>query len=365
MTGFQLVCRKCDERFVLHKLKLISLLLALSACATTSAEPSVSETISPTETQCWTSPLTGLCADETTPVLIVKIDDVSQARPQWSLNQADVVVVEPVEGGLTRLFAIYQSTAPTTLGPIRSARVSDIDLAAAFTKPGLAYSGASSKTSPFLWKSTLQLVGAPQGSTGYFRDSDRPAPHNLMGNYEEILQRIEKPENASIANMSGWSFSDKPTLGKEILWFRAQWPGSKKTFIWNSDLEKWSMKVYEEDLVTQVGENEFEDVVADTIFVMNTELMPLPYKTHATSPTPYPRTYGEGSGFVLSQGTVIEAIWKRPTLSDLPRWYTTSGKEIAVAKGRSWWLVLADNDTQVIRYPKIKNSPSPSESASS
>lgn len=350
---------------MLRKAWLALLALTLAACSSTSAVPSNSETVSPTETQCWSSPLTGLCADESSPVLVVKIDDVSAARPQWSLNMADVIVVEPVEGGLTRLFAVYQSTKPTTLGPIRSARVSDVDLAAAFAEPGLAYSGASSKTSPFLWKSSLQLVGAPQGSSGYFRDNDRPAPHNLMGKYDEILERIEKPEAAQISNLAGWNFSDKPTLGKEILWFRAEWPGSKKTFTWNKTLKKWSMKVYEEDLLTQIGADEFEDAVTDTVFVMNTKLMPLPYKTNAISPTPYPKTYGTGSGYVLSQGTVIEAIWKRPTLADLPRWYTTTGKEISIAKGRAWWLVLADNDSQTIRYPKVKKSPSPSESASS
>lgn len=349
----------------MRKLTLIAMAFVLSACASASVTPSESQSPSTSESQCWNSPLTGKCAESENPVLIVKIDDVSDARPQWSLNLADVVVVEPVEGGLTRLFAVYQSTKPTTLGPIRSARVSDVDLAAAFGQPGLAYSGASSKTSPFLWESTLQLVGAPQGGTGYFRESTRSAPHNLMGNYEEIVGRIKNPELAKISSLEGWKFSDQPTLGKEILWFRAEWPGSKKTFTWDKTKQKWAMKVYEEDLKTQIGDGEYEDAVTDTVFIMNTSLMPLPYKTHASSPTPYPKTYGTGTGYVLSQGTLIEAIWKRPTLQDFPRWYTTAGKEISIVKGQAWWLILADNDSYTIRYPKVKKTPTPSESASS
>lgn len=348
-----------------RKVLFFGLAIFLAACSTNSATPSSSDTLEPTETACWTSPLTGLCADETVPTLVVKIDDVSDARPQWSLNLADVVIVEPVEGGLTRLFAVYQSTAPTTLGPIRSARISDVDLAGAFGKPGLAYSGASSKTSPYLWKSSLQLVGAPQGGTGYYRDNERYIPHNLLGTYQEILARIKKPENALLGNRTGWKFSPSPTLGEEISWFRAEWPGSKKSFAWSKSLNKWTMKVYEEDLKTLVGDNQLEDAVTDTVFVMQTKLMPLPYKTHAISPTPYPKTYGEGTGFVLTKGTVIKAIWKRATISDMPRWYTLGGKEISVSTGKAWWLVLADHDSYTIKYPKVSKSPTPSESASS
>lgn len=348
-----------------RRVSFILLALVLSACANSSTNPNDSASITPTESACWSSPLTGNCADETVPTLVVKIDDVSEARPQWSLNLADIVIVEPVEGGLTRLFAVFQSTAPQTLGPIRSARVSDIDLAGAFGRPGLAYSGASSKTSPFLWKSTLQLVGAPQGSTGYYRDENRNVPHNLLGTYSEILGRIKKPDAALLGDRIGWKFSDKPTLGEKISWFRAEWPGSKKTFTWSESLGKWTMKVYEDDLKTLVGDNQLEDAITDTVFVMQTNLMPLPYKTHAVSPTPYPKTYGSGTGYVLTKGTIIEAVWKRPTINDLPRWYTKAGKEISVAKGKAWWLVLADHDSFTIKYPKPPKSPTPSESASS
>lgn len=344
---------------------LVVVAIFLVACSNTTATPTNSVSNTPTVPACWTSPITGLCADETVPTLVVKIDDVSDARPQWSLNVADVIIVEPVEGGLTRLFAVYQSEKPQTLGPIRSARVSDVDLAAAFGKPGLAYSGASSKTSPFLWKSTLQLVGAPQGSTGYYRDNERYMPHNLLGTYADILERIKKPDDALLGNRIGWKFSDKPTVGKELIWFKAQWPASEKTFAWDEVSNKWTMKVYDEDLKTLVSDEQLEDAVTDNIFVMQTNLIPLPYKTHAISPTPYPKTYGEGTGFVLTQGTIIEAIWKRPSITDLPRWYTLKGKEIAVTPGKSWWLVMSEKDDFAIKYPKPTSSPGPSESATS
>ena len=45
-------------------------------------------------------------------VLAVKIDDTEAAHPQIGLEEADVVYVEQVEGGLTRLAAIFSSKIP-------------------------------------------------------------------------------------------------------------------------------------------------------------------------------------------------------------------------------------------------------------
>ena len=62
------------------------------------------------------------------PVLVVKIDDTRQAHPQIGLEDADIVYIEQVEGGLTRLAAIFSSRIPSHIGPVRSARISDIEL---------------------------------------------------------------------------------------------------------------------------------------------------------------------------------------------------------------------------------------------
>lgn len=159
---------------------LIGAVLLTAACASNSGAPSSSgsgnpsqtETSSASPTACWESPLTGLCAEQSQPVLVVKIDDVKEARPQFHLNQADLVLVEPVEGGLTRLMAVFQSQQPDIVGPVRSARITDTDLVPAFGRPGFAYSGSQQKLVPYLKAAPMQMVGAPQGGTGYSRLND-------------------------------------------------------------------------------------------------------------------------------------------------------------------------------------------------
>src|SRR5690348_9771369 len=58
------------------------------------------------------------------PAITVKINN-TDARPQAGIDQADVVYEEVVEGGITRLAAIFNSHAPDKVGPVRSVRRTD------------------------------------------------------------------------------------------------------------------------------------------------------------------------------------------------------------------------------------------------
>lgn len=343
------------------KRHLAVLIVSLFVTSCASEMPSQTETSpSPTQTPCWVSPLTGLCADESVPVLAVKIDDVSAARPQWALHQSDVIVVEPVEGGLTRLFAVYQSVIPTTLGPIRSARITDVDIAAAFGEPGFAYSGASRRTSPFLWRSTMQLVGAPQGGLGYSRASDRYAPHNLMGNYVDIVSRIKNVSKARLGQRSAWAFldaADTPIPGRKLVSVTAAWPTSEKTFTWDSILKAWLISA--DGKPTQsLSDAGTQRASATTVFVMETSVLETWY-LNSGGATPYLKTFGEGKGWVLMNGEAIEATWNRPTIQDFPRWFTPEGVEIKVPRGNVWWLLMSDRDEMKFKWVKSA-SPSPS-----
>ncbi len=54
------------------------------------------------------------------PPLSAKIDNHPSARPQVGLDEADIVFEELVEGGLTRYVAVWHSSLPAEIGPVRS-----------------------------------------------------------------------------------------------------------------------------------------------------------------------------------------------------------------------------------------------------
>ena len=89
--------------------------------------------------------LTGLKAGEeitSKAIIAVKVDNVRQARPQWGLDQADVIFEENVEQA-TRFVALFHSNEPDRIGPVRSARTGDIDILSGMNRPILVWSGGN------------------------------------------------------------------------------------------------------------------------------------------------------------------------------------------------------------------------------
>jgi hypothetical protein len=125
-------------------------------------------------------PLTGRPGIPAGPVVVVKVDNTAAARPQWGINQADVVYVEQVEGGLTRLIAVYASHRPARVGPVRSVRGSDPELLAQYGPMALAFSGGAVNELASFRASGLVHASPAAHPRAYTRVRSRPAPYNLV-----------------------------------------------------------------------------------------------------------------------------------------------------------------------------------------
>ncbi|MFM8993404.1 MAG: DUF3048 domain-containing protein, partial [Actinomycetota bacterium] len=87
---------------------------AVAPTTTVAPEPTTTTTTIPPIL----APLTNLPVDApiTRPALVVKIDNHPKARPQWGLNQADIVYEENVEM-LTRFAAVFHTNDSDPVGP--------------------------------------------------------------------------------------------------------------------------------------------------------------------------------------------------------------------------------------------------------
>ena len=123
-------------------------------------------------------------------ILVVKIDDSNPAHPQIGVEDADLVYVEQVEGGITRLAAIYTSKLPPLIGPVRSARISDLEILSQFGRVGFAYSGAQSKMRPVIAAANLENLSAERNPPSiYGKDPNRPGPVNMILKPDLLLDR--------------------------------------------------------------------------------------------------------------------------------------------------------------------------------
>jgi hypothetical protein len=144
---------------------LVSVLAVIGAACSKSKPKATLPPATTTTAPAAVYPLTGLpatnSANATRPALTIKIDNVPDARPQAGVNAADVVYEEIVEGGFTRLVGVYQSSDADDIGPVRSVRPTDPDLAAPFGGV-FGFSGGSARFEALI-RSTPGLTAVSEG----------------------------------------------------------------------------------------------------------------------------------------------------------------------------------------------------------
>ena len=184
--------------------------------------------------------LTGLVGRDG-PLLVVKIDDTRQAHPQVGLKSADIVYIEQVEGGLTRLAAVYSSTIPEVVGPVRSARVSDIELFAQYGKVGFSFSGAQRKFLPEIASANLADIGAMRyGPNFYSNDPNRIAPYAMMVQAKNLMsEALQRNPDIALSKPMGWTFSEESPPNQKFDSVEITWPASRYRANWSATEKRW------------------------------------------------------------------------------------------------------------------------------
>jgi hypothetical protein len=135
-----------------------------------------------------TCPLTGQPAPGGTvparPALGVKIGNYTGDRPSSGLNSADIVYEEPVEGGITRLVAVFQCQAPALVGDLRSARQPDAGILSQLSDPLFVHAGGIPPVLSLMANSPLIDKDLYQGdrSSSIIFPPGRVAPYSTFVN---------------------------------------------------------------------------------------------------------------------------------------------------------------------------------------
>ncbi len=137
------------------------------------------------------APLTGLpttTAKAKRCSVMVKIGNTAEASPQAGLDAADVVYEEVVDGGITRLAAVFQSHAPTKVGGLRSTRPTDHDLVQPLGGV-FAFSGGNAIELNAMNGVSAQMVDETAAGPMFTRDPSRSVPNNLFADVSQLYAR--------------------------------------------------------------------------------------------------------------------------------------------------------------------------------
>ncbi len=281
------------------------------------------------------------------PIVVVKIDDTNEAHPQVGIDKADLIYIEQVEGGLVRLAALFSSKLPDYIGPVRSARISDIDLLAQFGKVAFFYSGAQSKLYPVIKEANLFDIGAMHESPKiYTRDPDRIAPYDMVLYGPEVKKRIADLDVATTKDF-GFTFGDLVKKGRRISSVKVNWPAASYSANWNG--KSWDLLHNGKADVTSDG----IQISPSTFIIQTVVITDSEYQDKLGGVTPLSITVGEGTGWVLRDGFAIKAKWNRPDASSGTTWSDLDGNEIKMAAGQVW-VALTDQAPEFTAPPSKK-----------
>jgi hypothetical protein len=260
----------------------------------------------------------------------VKIDNTQAGHPKYNVDQADLVYEEVVEGGITRLAAVFNSKNPDRVGPVRSVRKSD-HLIVTPLRGVFAYSGGAPDSVQSIQQAPVVRLDESAAGDAMFRDHSRNAPWNLYANVDRMYGSCTDP-----APGPQFSYRDPKqpvTGGKPVLSalvnFRA---GFEVRWTWDPPSATWKRRIFGEPEVTATG---FQFAPQNVVMIF------APY----TGGDPRPEYFmygaeaqlvGTGPAKVLTGGKLIEGTWTRPNASSPTTLEDAAGNEIRLAPGQTW-----------------------------
>ena len=269
------------------------------------------------------------------PAVVVKIDNIDQARPQTGIAAADVVYEELVEGGLTRLAAVFQSSYPSAVGPVRSGRLTDEGIGDDLNHPVFVMSGTNGIFLPILRSQPWTDVDGGNHGGEFWRGAG-VAPHNLFTNVssDAKLDSVHQPP-APLFQFRAAGTPPSNTDSASASHLGIGFGGASITWDFNAQSGQWMR-----------GQNGTPDVDSShtQLAATNVVVMFVSYYTslrvsgEGVGPQPIPAGIMTGTGtvWVLSGDRVVKGTWNRPSLTAVATYTDGAGQPIMLAPGKTW-----------------------------
>lgn len=270
-------------------------------------------------------PLTGEPVNGATPrrpVLVTKIDNSSDSRPQIGLSKADLITEELVEGGITRLAVFYYQQLPAVAGPVRSMRASDIGI----VLPAHGVIVGSGAAPPTLARLSAAHITFFQGSgAGYYRDYNRIAPHNLMVRMPALAATVRRKAIVPASYLPWGSASSlpggTPAAGLDAVFSRSS------TTSW-----KYTGGTYTNTNSNAAAGDQFHP---DTVLVLRVREGNAGYLDPAGNTVPETLYYGSGAAMVFHGGKMVRATWSKKN-RQTPVTLSTAAGALKIPAGHVW-----------------------------
>ncbi len=272
------------------------------------------------------------------PALSGKIDNHPSARPQVGLDEADIVFEELVEGGLTRYIAVWHSSLPAEIGPVRSVRPMDPEIVSPFGGV-FAYSGGQVRFIQMMQGAPVYnaIHGQPDTEDTFYRTSAKVAPHNVLVKAPELVDQhlnLPAPER-QFAYAPSMEESTAVVAGSPLTSMNPRFSGfSSPTWEWDGT----------QGLFLRFQTNGAADSASSGTQIFATNVVVLQVGIDVVEDIPTTRLVNQGKGWIATGGSILEINWFKATPESPIILTTDDGEEVRLGVGNTW-IELIPNDS--------------------
>lgn len=280
--------------------------------------------------------------------LAVKVENHPASRPHAGLSHADVVYEHLTEGGITRFTAIYYCQDTPKIGPVRSARFIDLELAAIY-RSAMAFSGTSPGLMPLFQNSDFvdRIIspGPPYGHPGFHREPREGVAieHTMFTEGETLWNILETRDLNQRPAFETIPFSvEAPPDGEPATQIQVPYPHRLMGVEYTYDS---SSGVYLRFLASAPhlealdGEQlAFENIVVIIANHVDTDIIE---DTYSMAPSIQIQIWGTGPAILFRDGQAYQGLWARPEREDMLVLRDVTGQvPIPLKPGHTWVEVV-------------------------
>jgi hypothetical protein len=297
------------------------------------------------------NPLTGeLIGDEITlnrRPLAVKISNAPPkwVRPQSGLIEADLIFEHVTEAGITRFTILIYGKSPPKVGPIRSARLIDLELPAMYDA-ALVYSGSSEGVREKLLESDFRSRILFAFESGYYRSGEaKPLEHTLYALPNELWETLEAKglNQRPVFNTFTAFNSDPPANGQPATDVTIDYDWTLINWVFDPESGRYQRWIDGEPHLDQNSGDQVNTANVIVVFadhVQDPDICEQLINGICTAYSVEINLLGSGPAIIFRDGMRYDGIWTRNNRYDMLTFYDNDGEPLPLQVGNSWIQII-------------------------
>lgn len=267
-------------------------------------------------------------------VVAVSIDNHPKARKQAGLSEAEIVYEVEVEFPYTRYIAVFQTSEPKLIGPVRSARPYMIYISSEYDSLFTHVGGSPDAFAKLSSLNIADIDGLYTSALWRYNNTNKYMPHNVYTTLKSLRNFAKNKNYRNTSNFTGYAFNSSDTDLDELEELddannvKITYNKFNNTsYVYDSENKNYTRY---KDGIEDLDENDNAQITAKNIIIYKVDRKVLDNKGRL-----YFGVVGKGTGYYITNGKYIKISWKKESEKAKTKFYV-GDKELEFNPGNTW-----------------------------